>query len=113
MTKHEEKKKKKSAKMRFNPLVKRPLVKFNNGVPHPDAEFKVQQYVNDENNRKKLLHVETPHMAYFGYSGNKQLDCKYLVSLLKKNKIFKKSLWFKHKNGYQKKTLRSWSRAPT
>jgi len=48
-------------------------------VPHPDAEFKVQQYVNNENNRKKLLHVETPHMAYFGYSGNKQLDCKYLV----------------------------------
>ena len=82
MTKHEDKKMKKSVKMRFNPVVKRPLVKFNNGVPNPDAQFKVQQYVSNSN-KKKLLHVETPHMQYFGY--NKQLDCKYLVSENKNN----------------------------
>jgi len=71
--------KKKSIKMRFNATERRSIVKFTNGVPNPKAKFRVQQYMKSDDNTKKLLHVQTSHIGYFGYNDNESQDYKYLV----------------------------------
>jgi len=69
--------KKKALKMKFNPSEKRSIVKFNSGVPNPNTKFVVQQYVKNDDTTSKLMHIQRPHVGYFGY--NEEIEQGYTM----------------------------------
>ena len=71
--------KKKALKMKFNPTERRSIVKFNSGVPNPNTKFVVQQYVKNDNTTNKLMHIQRPHVGYFGYNDNIEKGYTMLV----------------------------------
>ena len=71
--------KKKGLKMKFNSAERRSIVKFNSGMPNPNTKFVVQQYVKNDDNTSKLMHIQRPHVGYFGYNDEQQQGYKLLV----------------------------------